>query len=165
MYQDHLSSELASQRGDQFITKLFLEQLSQFIDTSSQQMNGNRHIQTIDSRFLKEVAKARVAIITLCKLLCEIYVSDTKIADSGDSERLKSIFPLLIKYTKPERNSELHLFVLRQIVFEHGYRELDQVIQRSEYDWLNLQHANGNNEAQVKLIFIFLLYILLSFIL
>ena len=140
---------MVSQRGNRFITKPFLDQLSQFINTSSREIADNRFVENINSRILKDVARARVAITTVCKLLCEMYVSNTKI-DDADSDRLKQFFPLLINYIQPEVNSELHLFVLRQIVFDHGYRELDQVIQRSEYEWLNLQHANGNNEAQVK---------------
>ena len=38
----------------------------------------------------------------------------------------------------------MHLFILKQIVFEHGYRELDHVIERSEYDWLNIRRENAD---------------------
>ena len=154
MFKDHQSADLATQRGRKFITNPFIDQLSRFIDNSSQQLVGNRVVYHISSNLLKDVARARVAIATACKLLCDIHVTGQETRE--DFEKLQAFFPLLIKYVQPEPNTQLHFFVLRQIVFEHGSRELDQVIQRSEYDWLKLQNNNPGGPAAVRnFLFIF----------
>ena len=139
-FKDHQSADLTTQRGNKFITKPFIDQLSRFINNSSQQLFRNRVIQHINADHLKNVARARVSIVSACKLLCDIHITGKEV-DRNDLETLQAFFPLLMMYIQQEPNSQLHFFVLRQIVFEHGSRELDQVIQRSEYDWLKL-HIN-----------------------
>ena len=140
---------MTTQRGCRFITKPFIDQLSQFISNSSQHLVGNRVIQQINANHLKNVARARVAITTACELLCHIHITGKEL-DRNDTEILQAFFPLLMGYIRPELNSQLHFFILRQIVFEHGYRELDQVIRRSEYNWLNLHINDPAGQTAVR---------------
>lgn len=152
-FKDHQSADLTTQRGCKFITKPFIEQLSQFITNSSQQLVGNRVIQQINANHLKNVARARVAIASACKLLCDIHIAGSEV-DRKDSETLQAFFPLLMRFIEPKSNTQLHCFVLRQIIFEHGSRELDQVIRRSEYDWLKLHIDNPAAQPAVRFIII-----------
>lgn len=142
---------MTTQRGCKFITKPFIDQLSQFITNTSQQFAGKRIISQISANQLKNVARARVAIASACKLLCDIYITEKEV-DRMDSQTLKAFFPLLMRYIEPQSNTQLHCFVLRQIVFEHGFRELNQVIQRSEYDWLNMQFDEPAGHNAVRFI-------------
>ncbi|XP_066927560.1 E3 ubiquitin-protein ligase rnf213-alpha-like [Clytia hemisphaerica] len=141
-YEDNQSAELAFQRGNKFITEEYITQLSNFLNTSIQQLTINRNVHEISASLLKDVARARVAITHSCALLTKLYIGDHENKDA-DKDILRTFFPLLMRFCQEGcKNTEMHLFILKQIVFEHGYRELDHVIEMSEYDWLNMEREN-----------------------
>lgn len=65
-----------------------------------------------------------------------------EVKDSQSKENLKKFFSILNDIMKLGKNSEMHIFLLREIVHRHGYRELQKIIKNSEYNLLDDQLVN-----------------------
>ena len=73
------------------------------------------------------------------ELLCTCYLD--KNVDDKINAILQKVFALLMKLIKDDRNSDGHMFLLRQILRNHGNRELQLIIEESQHDWLMIKHT------------------------
>lgn len=97
--------------------------------------------EEISVELLKNVALARLAVIGASSLLSKAYLPN----EAQINNDLKRLFALLMKFIKDVRNSEGHMFLLRQVIRCHGSRELQIIIEKSQFDWLGLK-ADEENE-------------------
>lgn len=142
--QDNQSSELTKLKGNRLYTDEYLRQISQFLANTAQDIVTNQPVAEITVNLLKQVARARVAITATCKLLSDIYLVENPDIDEPSRSKLEEFFPLLANFTNNPPNTDVHLFIQRQIIFEHGNREMAELVRRSQYGWLELQTDQAN---------------------
>ena len=79
-----------------------------------------------------------------------LYSSCQVKQDEAEAQISKKLFAFLMKFISKVRNSEMHMFFLREIIRRYGLRELDNVVKETEFTWLNLDRED---ESHVSIIF------------
>ena len=148
MFQDNQSSELTKLKGHGLYTDEYLKQISRFLANTALDIVTEQPVASISVNLLKQVARARVAITTACRLLSDIYLTERPDIDEPTRAKLTAFFHHLTNFTTNPPNTDVHLFLQRQIIFEHGSREMTELVRRSGYRWLDLQTGQANQQVR-----------------
>ncbi|XP_057290514.1 E3 ubiquitin-protein ligase rnf213-alpha-like isoform X3 [Hydractinia symbiolongicarpus] len=143
-YEDHHSrGALILKSNDELNTK-YISFLHSALKNVLNYFEKKPTHEEISVELLKNVALARLAVIGASSLLSKAYLPNEEMHSSQINNDLKRLFALLMKFIKDVRNSEGHMFLLRQVIRCHGSRELQIIIEKSQFDWLGLKTDEEN---------------------
>ena len=88
---------------------------------------------------LKHMAMTRFSLVGSVSLLNLSYLTQSEIEiDNQVAKELKRLFAILMKLVLAVKNSSVHMFILRQIIHCYGIKDLQVIIEKSKFNWLNL---------------------------
>lgn len=146
-----MATDLAQFITCDIVNDLYLDQLTTWMNEALRYFMEHQVTPHITVDLLKFTARARLAISTACHLLCVRFLTN-EVDNEASQEALKRFFPRLMNFIDLGKNSEMHMFVLRQILHNYGYRELQEVEMRSEYHWLTLEEDQANQQVQITFV-------------
>ena len=123
-------------------TKLYLEQIIETLSEVRTTLNQNSAEWQLGVNLLKIITKARI-----CLNACADILSTKRWNEISEDNQMKGISEQLIAnlgmLIKGFKNSDMHMFFHRQVIFKYGRQELLNIINRNS--WLALD-IEGNKE-------------------
>ena len=86
--------------------------------------------------FLERTATLRVILSISAKILCAWFLAEEKSVDQRLKSTLDKFFATLTKFVLKYKNSEAHIYLLKQVVRNHGIQSLKEIVMKSEMEWL-----------------------------
>ena len=93
---------------------------------------------TISVDLLKRVANIRYILSSTASILYTFSHTNER----EEEKSYRKLFALLMKFIAKVRNNELHMFFLREIIRRYGLRELEHIVEKTGYTWLNLDRED-----------------------
>ena len=128
-----------------------LEKVSRLLDTAISHFNTTAILddQVVNVKILSMIARLRVCFEYVTELLNKRFLR--RVSYSFDvTTRQDNLFAELVGFLKTNigQMSEAHLFILRNIIFKHGFEELKAIVETSGLDLA----LNFNEIEEVKVI-------------
>lgn len=105
---------------------------------------------------LEKVALARLGLVGALHLVCAKYKEQCKDEDKKLDLKRREVFAHLIEIFGGNRNTDVHMFILRHIIRFCGNRGLRTVIEESQFEWLELDLNSDNNMVRFVSIWVLL---------
>ena len=135
--QDHLSSEVSVLKTTTALNYNYIQHITTTLQEVGHCLQQTSVYSKLSVDLLKHMAMARFSLVCTVSLLNLRYLSQSKIDDKVEKE-LQRLFAVLTKLVLAVKNSSVHMFILRQIIHCYGMKDLQVIIEQSDFNWLNL---------------------------